>query len=500
MIYGEDMHPLRDYQIKAISDIRAEFKKGRRKILLVAPTGSGKTVIASEIIKRAEENGKKTLFVAHRRQLIMQASRKLRDFSVNHGVLMAGKSPNDFANVQVASVQTFTSRKDRDDFTKPEADLVILDEAHRSVSDSFKLLIEEYPEAFFLGLTATPIRNDGRGLGDIYEKIVECGSIKELTKMGYLVPSRVVAPSLPDLKGIRIVAGDYEKKTLEKRMNVPKLVGDLVDHWVKHANDRSTIIFCTSIAHSKYVSSIFNQNGIRAGHIDGEMPELEREKQLKDLKEGRIQILANCQVLTEGYDEPRVSCVVLARPTKSYSMFLQTVGRSLRPFEGKKDTLIIDHAGAVYEHGFPDDPPTWKLELTKNDYRKPNKALPIEKQPFTCISCKTVYQPSKNAPECPMCLHVPTKREKMVLIKQGRLIEVKPDVVTAEDKRNFYGQVLYYAIQKGYQRGWASWIFKNKFNHFPQNKKVSPIHPSKKVLKYIQHYNIKQARGREKYE
>ena len=145
------MHPLRDYQIKAISDIRAEFKKGRRKILLVAPTGSGKTVIASEIIKRAEENGKKTLFVAHRRQLIMQASRKLRDFSVNHGVLMAGKSPNDFANVQVASVQTFTSRKDRDDFTKPEADLVILDEAHRSVSDSFKLLIEEYPEAFFLG-------------------------------------------------------------------------------------------------------------------------------------------------------------------------------------------------------------------------------------------------------------------------------------------------------------------------------------------------------------
>ena len=99
-----------------------------------------------------------------------------------------------------------------------------------------------------------------------------------------------------------------------------------------------------------------------------------------------------------------------------------------------------------------------------------------------------------------MCLHVPTKREKMVLIKQGRLIEVKPDVVTAEDKRNFYGQVLYYAIQKGYQRGWASWIFKNKFNHFPQNKKVSPIHPSKKVLKYIQHYNIKQARGREKYE
>ena len=156
---------LRPYQNKAIEDIRHHFSRGKKRILLVAPTGSGKTVIASSMMQKANERSNFNLFVAHRRELVMQCSRKLGDFGINHGVIIAQKSPNMMASTQVASIQTFVSRKDRDDFIKPHAHLLILDEAHRSVSGQFTELLKFYPNSFIIGLTATPIRNDGRGLG-----------------------------------------------------------------------------------------------------------------------------------------------------------------------------------------------------------------------------------------------------------------------------------------------------------------------------------------------
>jgi len=294
----------------------------------------------------------------------MQTSRKLAEFKMPHGVLMAQKSPNAMASTQVASIQTFNARIEREDFIKPIATLIILDEAHRSISNSFKKLIDQYPEAFIVGLTATPIRADGKGLGGIYDELVECGSIRSLTKQGYLVKNRIIAPSIPDLQSIRIVAGDYDKGQLNQKMNNPKLVGDIVSHWVKHGENRPTVVFASSIAHSKYISNIFNHNGIPSGHIDGVMDEIERERQLQRLKNDEIKVLCNCMVLTEGWDEPKVSCVILARPTKSYGMYLQMIGRSLRPYPNKVDTLIIDHSGAVYEHGFPEDVPKWTLKDT----------------------------------------------------------------------------------------------------------------------------------------
>jgi superfamily II DNA or RNA helicase len=493
------MYQLRQYQKDSIAQIKDNFLKGHKKILLVAPTGSGKTVVASEMIRRILQGNKKCLFVAHRRELIMQASNKLYDFGVPHGVIMADKSPDVHANVQVVSIQTFVARIDKKTFIKPDADVIFLDEAHRSVSNSFDNLLREYPNAFIIGLTATPCRSDGRGLGDVYNKIVECSSIHKLVQQGFLVPSRVVAPTLPDLSGVKITAGDYNPKQLDKKMNQAQLVGDIVQHWKLWADDRPTVVFATSIAHSKYIAQIFRDNGVAAEHVDGEMKEIKREQALTAIKQNKIKIISCCQLLSEGWDCPPISCVILARPTKSLGLFLQMVGRTLRPYKNKKDCLIIDHSGAVYSHGFPDEPRKWTLDLTKRSNRKPKTVPPIEKQPYTCIKCQTVYKPSKNAPECPMCLHVPTKKEQIVLIKQGRLVEIKKDkekIIKASDKNKFYGQVLYYAKQKGYDVGWASWIFKEKFKHFPHTKNIAPLFPDKNVLNYIKHYNIKKAKAR----
>ena len=494
------MDKLRDYQTNAIHNLRQSFLDGYKKLLLVSPTGSGKTVIASSMLRQAQVCRTKTMFVAHRRELVMQCSKKLYEFGVEHGVIMANKSPNPFASVQVCSIQTFTARKDKFDFDKPEANLIILDEAHRSTSNSFQQLIKEYPEATVIGLTATPIRSDGQGLGHIYEKLIECASINDLIEQGYLVPSNIVAPTIPDLKGIKVVAGDYDKKVLDTRMNVPKLIGDIVKHWREYAQYRPTVVFCTSIKHSKYVANIFNDNGIPAGHVDGEMPEVERERQLQYLKDGKIMVLSNCMVLTEGWDCPKVSCVIIARPTKSYGLYLQMVGRSLRPYPNKKDTLIIDHAGCVYEHGFPEEVPEWKLTMSKVKTKSERIIQPIEKQPLTCMKCHTVYKPTKEHRGCPNCSFIPTKKEVQLLIKEGRLIELpkpKPEKVDI-GKKEFYGQVLYYSRQKGYNDGWASYVFKEKFGHYPYSKKIMPQVTTPETLSYIKHYNIKQAKRREK--
>jgi len=487
---------LRPYQNKAIEDIRHHFSKGKKRILLVAPTGSGKTVIASSMMQKAKERSKFNLFVAHRRELVMQCSRKLSDFGLNHGVIMAEKSPNTMADIQVASIQTFVSRKDRDDFIKPNADILILDEAHRSVSGQFKALLKEYPNAFVIGLTATPIRQDGKALGNIYEELVEAGSIQELTSQGYLVPNRIVAPSIPDLQKIRIVMGDYEKKALDKKMNTTKLVGDLVIHWQKYGENRATIVFATSIAHSKHIANIFRQNGVSSGHIDSKMSELDRETQLANLNSGKIKVLSNCQILSEGWDQPKVSCVILARPTKSYGLYIQQIGRTLRPSPNKKDCLVIDHSGAVYEHGFPEDAGNWSLKTTTRKEKEKITKEKVEKQPFTCVQCDTVYRPTKDDPSCPNCAFVPTKRERIVLVQQGRLVELPKMKPNANDKQNFYAQLLFYCRQKGYKEGWASHTFKQKYGHFPHNKKTFPIATGKDVMSFIQHLNIRRAKSR----
>ena len=237
------MIELRKYQRDVVGQIEVAAE---RRLILTAPTGSGKTVIASEIINRAEN--KHVLFLAHRRELIRQTRKHLAAFDVNAGIILAGEPRDTMRRVQVASVQTLHSRCIRRDQDLPPADLLFVDECHHATAQTYRGIIERYPDAKVIGMTATPCRRDGCGLGSIFENMVECPQVPELIKLGFLVGTKVFAPYTPNLRGIGTRGGDYVAAELARKMDRGELVGDIVTHWHRLAEGRKTVVFATSVA------------------------------------------------------------------------------------------------------------------------------------------------------------------------------------------------------------------------------------------------------------
>ena len=359
------MIELRDYQAEAVAEFNRERAAGIARIMIVAPTASGKTVIGAEIIKQTVAAFKDVLVLAHRREIITQTSKKLHDHGIAHGIIQAGmrKLARPMERVQVASIQTLHARAIRSDRMKlPPADLLVVDEAHHCPANTYRKIIEAYPDATLLGLTATPCRGDGRGLGGIFEKIIETPQVAELIEKGYLVKTRVYAPAIPDLKGVRVQAGDYVESQLAERMDRPKLIGDIVTHWHKYGERRKTVAFAVNVAHSIHLRDEFVKSGVRAEHIDGSTPKPERDATLARLASGEIELVTNCMVLTEGWDMPEVGACILARPTRKMGLYRQMIGRVLRPAPSKADAIVLDHSGAVFRHGFAEDHVEWTLD------------------------------------------------------------------------------------------------------------------------------------------
>lgn len=340
---------LRDYQAKVIEEFECTVESGTKRIIIVAPTGAGKTVIASALIKKYAMRRRGVLVLAHRREIITQTSQKLHSHGVAHGIIQAGITPRPLEDVQVASIQTLWARAmhtGRMDL--PPADLLVIDECHHAPAATYRKIIEGYPNAVLLGLTATPCRGDGRGLGGIFEKIIECPQVAELIEQGHLVKTRVYAPAEPDLKGVRVQAGDYVEAQLADRMDKPKLIGDIITNWHKYGERRKTVAFAVNVRHSIHLRDEFIRSGVRAEHIDGSTPKPERDASLARLASGEIELITNCMVLTEGFDLPEMGCCILARPTKKMGLYRQMIGRVLRPAPGKTDAIVIDHSGAVF--------------------------------------------------------------------------------------------------------------------------------------------------------
>jgi len=491
---------LRDYQTQTISKFFESLDKEFTRILLQAACGSGKTVIAAMIIKWAVSKGWRVLFLAHRRELVNQCSDKLNRIGIGHGIIMAGKSASLMADVQVASVQTLLARMRRGVLSLPPAELIVFDECHHNMAKTHRDLINKYEGSILLGLTATPCRTDGRGLGAIYEDMLCAPSIPELTESGYLVPVQYYAPSKPDLEGLKIRAGDYVEEGLSTRMDRPQLIGDIVENWGRICPDRQTVVFSTGVRHSIHIRDRFRDAGVRAEHVDGTTPKDERDEILRQLAAGDVQVVSNCMVLTEGWDCPPVSCCILARPTKSLGLYMQMAGRILRPFENedgkKEDALILDHAGAVFEHGTVDSEIEWCLD--PDDKVQDRQAQMRKKSaPIVCAECFYIYTTQL---ACPKCGHVPKRKGRAFTVIDGELskvkngaTEVKNHVPSKSEKEQIYRELLWVQRQRGYKPGWVNHKYKLRFGFWPKGVGGDPIEPCIETKAWIRSEAIKYA-------
>jgi hypothetical protein len=339
---------LRDYQEMSVEAVRDRYRAGKRRTLLVLPTGGGKTVCFSYIASGVAQNNKRVLIIAHRRELLRQISKALTAVGVPHGMLMGGSTGIPRTNVVVASVFTLANRLKH----FPEPDMIIGDEAHHfTPNSSWGKVVNAFPKARVLGVTATPERLDGKGLGVLFDDMVVGPTVAELTEQGFLSPADVYAPSKPDMQGIHTRMGDFVKADLEKVMDRPSITGSAVAHYTKLAAGKKAIAFCVSVKHAQMVAEDFRNAGYASYHIDGGMTEGERDKVLKDFEAGKIQVLTSCDLVSEGFDLPAVEVAILLRPTQSLSLYLQQCGRAIRPAPGKdclsSGTKILTQRGEI---------------------------------------------------------------------------------------------------------------------------------------------------------
>lgn len=461
---------LRDYQTAALDRLAAAFAAGRRSPLLVAPTGSGKTVIAAELIRREVSEGRRTLFLAPRRELVHQTCDKLDALGVGYGVLLAGDGRvNHYAPVQVASVDTLLSRMvRRSRLALPPFDLVLVDEAHLGITAARRALLDLWPDARRIGLTATPTRKDGRALGILYDALLEVATPAELTAAGHLVPARYFSVSEPDLERVHVRAGDYVPSELDRVMNRPALLGDVVGHWLAHAGDRRTVVFATSIQHSVALASEFTRRGVAAEHVDAGTPAADRAAIFQRFRTGGCQVLSNCFLASYGFDLPELGCVVMARPTRSLMLYLQMLGRGLRPADGKRDCLVLDHAGNVHRHGFATDERLWTLDgdlALVGPERADARSEPLEAKRLTCPDCQCVFTGSRTCPECGYYF---APRGRRIETLDGELVEIGAHASEeTRDRMQFFLELRGFAAEKDFKPGWAAHKFRELFNEFP---------------------------------
>jgi superfamily II DNA or RNA helicase len=360
---------LRNYELDWISRIKASRKS---RILIVGPTGSGKTVVAVQLIRDAIQRHGKVLFIAHRVELINQAKQRLIDHGVpgaSIGTIRANDKENRCAPVQVASVQTLVRRE------FPCADLVFIDEAHHAAARSYRKILEAYPEALVFGLTATPYRLDGKPLGDLFEEIVESAKASELIEAGWLSRPRVWTVPVderPDLSGVKISGGDFNIGELDKVSRRKNLVGNIVDHWKRLAENRPTVCYAVSVKHGQQIRDAFKSAGIKAELLTGETKDELRSVMLTRLASGETKIVVNCMVLTEGWDCPETRCAIIARPTMSLALWFQMCGRVMR--KGDVEPIILDHAGNALMHPLPGSDIVQSLTKAQPKTRKPGQA------------------------------------------------------------------------------------------------------------------------------
>lgn len=459
---------LRPYQADGIEQIRASYRRGARAVLLQSPTGSGKTVMFAYITGAAARKGSRVVILVHRQELLAQTSRALFSIGVAHGLIASGKSST-LDHVQVASVQTLVRRLHR----VPRFDLIIIDEAHHTAAGSWRKILDAQAEARLLGVTATPERLDGKGLGiqagGYFDTLVNGPTVTELVNKGYLSKPVVYAPPTPvDLSGLHRRYGDYVTSETVERMDKPTITGCAVTHYKKICPGVPAIAFCASVKHAEHVATQFNEAGIPSASIDGTLDDTSRNQRIDDLGSGRISVLTSCEIVSEGTDIPVVTAAILLRPTQSTGLHLQQCGRALRPHPDKRESIILDNVGNTFKHGFPDDERDWTLDGEKRHAGTGDGNGPSEF--VQCENCYLIFH--RTDPACPKCGWVRPVQEREIEQVDGELSKVddlEKERIRIHMKREV-GQartreaLQEIARQRGYHHGWVEHVLRARQN------------------------------------
>lgn len=345
--------PLRPYQSELVEQTRQAWREGYHAPCIVLGCGGGKSVIVAEIARRTTFNGKKVLFLVHRQELVQQI---IRTF-IRWGV--------DMNYCDVMMVQTAARRIKK--LSKPA--LIITDENHHSLALSYKKIYDAFPDVLRVGVTATPVRLNGDGLGDVNDKLIIGPSTKWLIDHNCLAPYDYYAPSVADLSGLHIKMGEFVTADVEKAMIKKAVFGDVIGYYRQLADGKKAVCYCSSVKHSLATAEAFREAGINAVHIDGTTPDAERNRIISDFRAGRITILCNVDLISEGFDVPDCECAILLRPTQSLTLYIQQSMRCMRYRPGKR-AIILDHVGNYARFGMPDDDRLWSLEKRKRNIKK----------------------------------------------------------------------------------------------------------------------------------
>jgi len=440
---------LRPYQTDLIEEIRYSIRAGLLRICGVAPCGAGKTALFGWITAQTRTRQQKVLIVVHRQELIEQTSKTLDEFHVPYEVL-SSRNINS-CDMHIASVYTLARNLDK--FEKPP-DLIIFDEAHHAVANTWRKVIERFPNSLILGFTATPARLSGDGLGVVFQTLALGPSVKELIEMGNLSPFEYFSPPVvADFADLKVKYGDYQSSDVALKMDKSEIIGDVIATYRRLADGKRAICYCASCEHAEHVAREFNLAGIPAAYIDGKTPDAIRKTAIEQFRTGVVKILTNVDLVSEGFDVPAMEAVILLRPTQSVALFIQQSMRAMRPDPDNPDkvAIIIDHVGNVYRHGLPDEDRAWSLD-GKMKKREPNEISVRQ-----CPECYFAHLP---APKCPKCGFVYKVQEQAPIEQtKGELLQIKAlerkelnDEVARARTREELEQI---AIKRGYSLRWV---------------------------------------------
>lgn len=447
---------LRGYQHDILDRAREKMRQGARSILITSPTGSGKTVLSAHMLNTSAQKNKRSMFLMHRRELIKQSTNTFSDVGVRHGVI-AAKFPRDpDPMVQLSAIGTLANRIHK--INRP--DLIIWDECHHIAAGSWSKIYYAYPKAFHIGLTATPERLDGKGLGEFFQTIVPGPEVSWLIENNYLCKYKIFAPDTVNTEGLKKSGYDFNKAAVSALMDKPSITGDIVKTYLKHAMLKSAIVFAPSVEMSEHLVALANANGIPAMHVDGETESDVRDRAIEDFKSGRLRWLSNVDLFGEGFDVPGIEVVIDAAPTMSLGRYLQRFGRLLRTKVGKLEGIYLDHAGNVNRHGLPDDFREWTLDGRTSRKKESDNGPKIR----TCNVCLAALR--IHLRECNFCGFSFPIDSRVIEQVDGELKEIDPALMRRQRAaEQGSAQTVEQLIAVGVSRGmkkpemWAKHVF-----------------------------------------